>query len=251
MNAVVKENAWRQDLPFEKGEVLYIETVSPNPNWYRAKNAIGRRGFIPYNFVIKWTAEVKLHAMPWLHEKVTREQAEDLLKPHEDGSFLVRESHNYAGDYTLSVRFGHEVGHYRIRCTDDGNFTIDDVTFFKTLTQLVEYEEGADGLCTRLVKRLERKEGTLDFFAFDVDPNSFRKGLRLLLCIVTITMSVDVIPISFLVATQQLYGRQLRSSSMNLLVVPKANLKSYGERSFKVAAPRLWNALPKKLKLIK
>ena len=45
--------------------------------------------------------------------------------------------------------------------------------------------------------------------------------------------------------------RQLRSLSMNLLVVPKSNLKCYGERSFQVAAPRLWNALANKLKSIK
>ena len=45
--------------------------------------------------------------------------------------------------------------------------------------------------------------------------------------------------------------KQLRSSSMNLLVIPKSNLKSYGERSFQVAAPRLWNTLPNKLKSIK
>ena len=37
--------------------------------------------------------------------------------------------------------------------------------------------------------------------------------------------------------------RQLRSSSKNLLVTPKSNLKFYGDRSFQVAAPRLWNSL--------
>ena len=37
--------------------------------------------------------------------------------------------------------------------------------------------------------------------------------------------------------------RQLRSSSKNLLVPPKSNLKFYGDRSFQVAAPRLWNSL--------
>jgi len=45
----------------------------------------------------------------WFHGRITREQAEDLLKPKksdlpfEEGLFLVRESHNYQGDYTLSV----------------------------------------------------------------------------------------------------------------------------------------------------
>ena len=37
--------------------------------------------------------------------------------------------------------------------------------------------------------------------------------------------------------------RQVRSSSKNLLVTPKSNLKFYGDRSFQVAAPRLWNSL--------
>ena len=37
--------------------------------------------------------------------------------------------------------------------------------------------------------------------------------------------------------------RQLRSSSKNLLVTQKSNFKFYGERSFQVAAPWLWNSL--------
>ena len=36
---------------------------------------------------------------------------------------------------------------------------------------------------------------------------------------------------------------QLRSSSKNLPVTPKSNLKFDGDRSFQVAAPRLWNSL--------
>lgn len=39
----------------------------------------------------------------WFHGSITREKAEELLKPFEEGLFLVRESHNYQGDYTLSV----------------------------------------------------------------------------------------------------------------------------------------------------
>ena len=38
--------------------------------------------------------------------------------------------------------------------------------------------------------------------------------------------------------------RQLRSASEHFLKPSKANLKSYGERSFQSVAPRLWNALP-------
>ena len=44
--------------------------------------------------------------------------------------------------------------------------------------------------------------------------------------------------------------RQLQSSSKNLLVTPKFDLKCYGDRSFQVAAPRLWNSLTDDIRLI-
>ena len=41
------------------------------------------------------------------------------------------------------------------------------------------------------------------------------------------------------------YGpRLLRSSSQNFLAVPRTRLKTYGDRAFSAAAPRLWNQLP-------
>lgn len=169
----------REDLPFEKGEVLYIESVTRDPNWYRARNGRGHRGMIPYNYVVENKRGVKLHAMPWFHGRITREQAEDLLKPKErvipieEGLFLVRESHNYQGDYTLSVCSATGVEHYRVRYTDDNKLTVDDDTYFENLTKLVEhYQNDADGLCTRLAKPLEKKGGKFDF---SVDPDSFKK----------------------------------------------------------------------------
>jgi len=39
-------------------------------------------------------------------------------------------------------------------------------------------------------------------------------------------------------------GRSLRSGDQYLLVEKRSRLKSYGDRAFSVAAPRLWNALP-------
>ena len=43
-------------------------------------------------------------------------------------------------------------------------------------------------------------------------------------------------------------SRQLRSSSKELLSIPRFNLKTYGARSFSVAAPTLWNTLPSDIK---
>ncbi|CAB3377327.1 Hypothetical predicted protein [Cloeon dipterum] len=88
----------------------------------------------------------------WLHGKISREQTEELLTPREDGLFLVRESTNYPGDYTLCICFQGKVEHYRIKHKDK-KLTIDDEEIFDSLGQLVKhYEQDADGLCTQLIK---------------------------------------------------------------------------------------------------
>uniref|UniRef100_A0A8D8X7R0 Tyrosine-protein kinase n=1 Tax=Cacopsylla melanoneura TaxID=428564 RepID=A0A8D8X7R0_9HEMI len=107
-------------------------------------------------------AQVQLHAMPWFHGKISRERAEALLHPKEDGLFLVRESTNFPGDYTLCVCYEQKVEHYRVKYKES-NLTIDDEEFFENLAQLVEhYEQDADGLCTQLTKALP-KQGKQEF----------------------------------------------------------------------------------------
>ena len=41
----------------------------------------------------------------------------------------------------------------------------------------------------------------------------------------------------------------LRSDNKNFLIVPKSNIKLYGDRAFSVAGPMLWNSLPDELRL--
>uniref|UniRef100_A0A3Q3DPS4 Tyrosine-protein kinase n=1 Tax=Hippocampus comes TaxID=109280 RepID=A0A3Q3DPS4_HIPCM len=76
-------------------------------------------------------------ALSWFHGKITREQAERLLYPPETGLFLVRESTNYPGDYTLCVSCDGKVEHYRI-IYHNGKLTIDEEEYFDNLMQLVE-----------------------------------------------------------------------------------------------------------------
>ncbi|XP_069837587.1 tyrosine-protein kinase CSK isoform X2 [Dendropsophus ebraccatus] len=96
----------------------------------------------------------------WFHGKITREQAERLLYPPETGLFLVRESTNYPGDYTLCVSCEGKVEHYRI-IYKSGKLTIDEEAYFDNLMQLVEhYTNDADGLCTSLMKP-KLMEGTV------------------------------------------------------------------------------------------
>ena len=39
-------------------------------------------------------------------------------------------------------------------------------------------------------------------------------------------------------------SRNLRSTNQGLLVIPRSNQRTYGDRAFSVAAPKLWNAQP-------
>lgn len=156
------------DLSFQKGDIMTIVTPTRDPNWYRARHVDGREGLIPANY-IHHRSEVKLNAMPWFHGKITREDAEVLLKPRDDGLFLVRESTNFPGDYTLCVCFKDKVEHYRV-IYKDNKLTIDEEEFFENLSQLVEhYQKDADGLCTKLKESVPKK-GSLEF---SVDSHAF------------------------------------------------------------------------------
>nr|XP_037289181.1 LOW QUALITY PROTEIN: tyrosine-protein kinase CSK-like [Rhipicephalus microplus] len=158
-----------EDLSFTKGDIMTIVSETPDCNWFRARHSDGREGLIPLNYILR-RAEVKLNSMPWFHGKISRERAEMLLQPREDGLFLVRESTNYPGDYTLCVCFRSKVEHYRV-IYRMGKLTIDEEEYFKVLPQLIEhYEQDADGLCTRLSRSVPKQGGELaiDHRAFEM-----------------------------------------------------------------------------------
>lgn len=73
----------------------------------------------------------------WFHGKISRKDAEELLQPREDGLFLVRESSNFPGDYTLCVCFQGKVEHYHI-LYQKNSLTVDEEAYFKNLDELVE-----------------------------------------------------------------------------------------------------------------
>ncbi|KAH9499223.1 hypothetical protein Btru_004477 [Bulinus truncatus] len=149
----------KDDLPFQKGDLLVIVKPTTDPNWYKAKNASGSEGMIPANYV-KLRKGVSLHAMPWYHGKISRQEAERLLNPRETGLFLVRDSNNFVGDYTLCVCYEGRVEHYHIKYSEN-KLSIDNEEFFRTLEELVQhYKQDADGLCTRLIRPVTKQGDT-------------------------------------------------------------------------------------------
>ncbi|KAL1479318.1 hypothetical protein MTO96_051944 [Rhipicephalus appendiculatus] len=94
-------------------------------------------------------------AISWYFGKIKRIEAEKklLLPENEHGAFLVRDSESRRSDFSLSVRDGDTVKHYRIRQLDEGGFFIARRTTFRTLLELVDhYANEADGLCVNLRK---------------------------------------------------------------------------------------------------
>lgn len=67
---------------------------------------------IPSNYV-KSNNSVSPKGLPWFHGFISREDAEARLKGKPNGAYLVRESTNYPGDYTLCLAFEGKVEHYR------------------------------------------------------------------------------------------------------------------------------------------
>lgn len=67
-----------------------------------------------------------------------REEAEEILQPRTPGLFLVRESNNFPGDYTLCVVSGERiVEHYHI-LYESNKLTLDNEAYFENLIPLVE-----------------------------------------------------------------------------------------------------------------
>ena len=69
-----------------------------------------------------------------------REQAEQILNGRENGTYLIRESNNYPGDYTLCLAHGKKVEHYRI-IYKDNKLTVDEEAFFDNLPKLVQVRD--------------------------------------------------------------------------------------------------------------
>ncbi|XP_078524575.1 megakaryocyte-associated tyrosine-protein kinase [Lissotriton helveticus] len=151
------------ELAFHKGDLLTIVAACENKGWYKARhNSTSEEGLISACAVRHREAinvHHKLSLMPWFHGKISGKEAVGLLKPPEDGLFLVRESIRHPGDYVLCVSFQHDVIHYRV-IYQDNMLSIEDDTYFHNLMDMIEhYTQHQGAICTKLMKP-KTKQGT-------------------------------------------------------------------------------------------
>ncbi|TKR59277.1 hypothetical protein L596_028973 [Steinernema carpocapsae] len=170
-----------EDLSFKKNELLEVLNGMQGDWWYARSKSTGKTGYIPSNYVAK---EKSIDAQPWYFGKMRRIEAEKLLlmTMNEHGNFLVRDSESRENDFSLSVRDGASVKHYRIRQMDHGGYFIARRTPFATLPELIEhYHHAADGLCVALnqpAAKIENPETAT--FTYDDQWEVDRRALRLL-----------------------------------------------------------------------
>jgi len=140
----------KEDLSFNKGDQVYVVNTQDG-DWWEAELASDRkqRGYIPSNYVAPCDS---MESEEWFLGKIKRALAEKMVMSSTSGQFLVRESESKPGDYSLSVKDGENIKHYRIKTHEDGSgYYIARRVAFKDLKELVTHYQGdADGLCVQL-----------------------------------------------------------------------------------------------------
>lgn len=112
------------ELGFEKGSILHVSFASKtrlfyfilanlckiiemeeDPNWYKARQS-NREGMVPANYIT-------LYSHPWYIPKCSRREAEVRLLEVDpqtncdlqpDGAFILRQSENDLGQFSISVK---------------------------------------------------------------------------------------------------------------------------------------------------
>ncbi|KAM6972790.1 growth factor receptor-bound protein 2-like isoform 1-T2 [Aplochiton taeniatus] len=119
------------EMSFKRGTVLKVLNEDCDQNWYKAEQN-GKEGLVPKNYI-----QVKPRG--WFHGKIPRAKAEEVLnKQRLDGAFLIRESESTPGDFSLSVKFGNDVQHFKVLRDGSGKYFLW-VVKFNSLNELVEY----------------------------------------------------------------------------------------------------------------
>jgi len=176
MEAVAKHdfNATADDeLSCRKNDVLKVLNMEDDMNWYRAE-LDGKEGLIPSNYI-----EMKKH--DWYYGRITRADAEKLLMNKHEGAFLIRVSESSPGDFSLSVKCGDGVQHFKVLRDTSGKFFLW-VVKFNSLNELVEYHRSASVSRSQDIKLKDMQpeeilvQAMYDFSPQEAGELEFRRG---------------------------------------------------------------------------
>lgn len=168
----------QSELEFRAGDRLLILNLGDPVHWFNAEKN-GQQGLVPENYI-------KIDIPNWYLGRIPRLTAEQILQGTEqkEGAFLVRLSESSPSDFSLSVRCGKSVQHFRI-LKDNKNKYFLWTTTFNSLNELVEHYRSETVSRTSQIFLCDREYELLveAMFDFPVDGGSegeteleFRKG---------------------------------------------------------------------------
>lgn len=148
------------ELDIVKGEQYELLEKFETEKWLQVRNKKGTVGLVPGSFV-KMTADNEdgLEEFEWFYTKTSRMHSENILQEDgREGCFMVRDSNQIKGVYTLAVLKKSNasdpgtVKHYHIKRSETtGEYYLTDKYQFATIPELVYYHKhNCAGLIVRL-----------------------------------------------------------------------------------------------------
>ena len=171
-------------LSIRKGDQLKITCRSDTGDWVEGTNRNGDTGWLPASYIVKLDS---LEKHSWFFGNITRAEAELCLGSGINGSFLIRESENNPGQFSVSLHCDGQVIHYRILSDPVTNqYYIYPGSKFDTLAELVKHHsKSPDGMRTTLRypapnSRKPPVYGTShDFDEWEFDQSNLEMGQKL------------------------------------------------------------------------
>ncbi|KAM9324248.1 LOW QUALITY PROTEIN: guanine nucleotide exchange factor VAV2 [Gastrophryne carolinensis] len=132
-------------LTFQTGEVIELLRGDPDTSWWEGRLLLTRKsGYFPSSSVkpcpvdSRPTNRLDYSKYPWFAGNVERPQADNLLKAHVSGTYLIRERPAEAERFAISIKFNDEVKHIKV-VEKDNWIHITEAKKFESLLELVEY----------------------------------------------------------------------------------------------------------------
>ncbi|KAF6036725.1 dock [Bugula neritina] len=169
-----------EELNFNKDERLeIIEKPEEDPEWWRARNSVGKIGLVPRNYVevlsdsttsstqkcssdggdnhqaqvdeynyrdddchgrMEYAKGLKYESKEWFYGKITRSEAENWLGRFADhGDFLIRQSETNVGDFTVSVKASTKNRHFLVNSANNETTFKIGQQVFGSLDELIDH----------------------------------------------------------------------------------------------------------------
>ncbi|KGL77411.1 Proto-oncogene vav, partial [Tinamus guttatus] len=128
-------------LRLSPGDIVEVTRAEVEQLWWQGRNAAtGESGWFPCSAVRPYvcTPLPDLSVYLWYAGPMERGEAEQLLTPRSDGTFLVRQRVKDAGEFAISIKYRAEIKHIKVM-TAEGLYRITEKKAFKGLVELVEF----------------------------------------------------------------------------------------------------------------